>query len=252
MPRAMTEADMDQVVADFVESAETAKQAGFDGVELHGGTGYLLASFLSPRTNLRGDHYGGRMENRVRFPLRVGTAVREKVKDFPIGYRFMAREYVDKGLSLADGAAAAELLVKGFNPAYLSVTAGTYECFALLAQGKQKAPHGFMLEEAGTIKKTVPQTAVIAAGQLQTKDVCEKALKDGITDAIGLGRVLFADENWFHKIEGNMTEPVRTCVQCDNCMRQVTRGKPAFCARWSKEEKEENLKGLPAERLATK
>lgn len=249
-PRAMTKEDMEQVSHDFAESAEIAKKAGFDGVELHGGTGYLLASFLSPRTNLREDKYGGNTENRVRFPLEVGAAARATVGDFPIGYRFMAREYLDDGLDLEEGVKAAELLVKGLNPAYLSVTAGSHECFSLPASQKKKSPEGFMLKEAEAVKKALPDVAVIAAGQLQTREICEKALQEGMTDAIGLGRILFADENWLRKVKGEINESIRTCVQCNNCMRRVSSGKTVFCSLWSKEQKAKNLDGLPEERLA--
>ena len=252
MPRAMTEKDMDEVAADFAESADFARKAGFDGVELHGATGYLLASFLSPLTNRRTDKYGGSLENRVRFPLQVCKAVRDKVGDFPIGYRFMAREYVEGGLTLAEGAAAAALLAGELRPAYMSVTAGMHECFAMLAQSKEKAPAGFMLEEAGAVKKAVPDIPVIAAGHLQTREICEQALAEGLADAIGLGRVLFADVDWLRKIAGETPAPVRACVQCNTCQKQVSAGRPVFCSRWSKEEKAEFLQGIPQERLTKK
>jgi 2,4-dienoyl-CoA reductase (NADPH2) len=75
-PKAMDGADIERVIAAFAAGALRAKEAGFDGVELHGGTGYLLTQFLSSRTNLRGDRYGGDLEGRSRFPLEVLAAVR--------------------------------------------------------------------------------------------------------------------------------------------------------------------------------
>jgi 2,4-dienoyl-CoA reductase (NADPH2) len=151
MPREMTAEDMAVMADAFAESADIVRQAGFDGVELHGATGYLLSSFTSPRTNLRTDEYGGSVENRMRFPLQVFDTVRRKVGDFPIGYRFMAREYLDWGLSLEDGVACARLLAVK-KPAYLSVSAGTHECFAMYGK-KKKFPVGFMLPEAAAVKK---------------------------------------------------------------------------------------------------
>lgn len=249
MPKAMDEDEMDMVIADFVESTAIAMQAGFDGVELHGGTGYLLASFLSPHTNRRTDRYGGSVENRARFPLRVCKAVREKAGDYPVGYRFMVREFVDGGLSLEDGVASAVLLARELRPAYFSVMSGMYECWAMMAQKKEKSPVGYMLPEAAAVKKALPDVGVIAAGQLLTREICEKALAENMADAIGLGRVLFADCDWLRKVSGKMPEAVRACVQCNVCQKQVSTGRPVFCSRWSKEEKGTNLAGVPEERL---
>ncbi len=249
MPTAMTEANMAEAAANFAESAEIVAEAGFDGVELHGATGYLLASFLSPHTNRRTDGYGGSLENRLRFPLRVCAAVRARVGDFPVGYRFMAREYVEGGLSLEEGVEAAKVLARELLPAYLSVSAGMYECFALLAQSGQKAPVGFMLPEAAAVKTALPDVPVIAAGLLETREICEQALAEGMADAIGLGRVLLADPDWLRKTAGELSGRVRGCVQCDNCFKQVKELRPVFCSRWSKQEKAGRLEGIPVERL---
>lgn len=252
MPKEMTQRDMKAVAAAFAESAAIVRQAGFDGVELHGGTGYLLASFTSPYTNRRSDEYGGSVENRARFPLQVCRAVREVVGEYPVGYRFMAREYIEGGLGLEEGVTIAALIAEATTPAYLSVTAGMHECFAKLAESKQKAPEGFMLPEAEAVKKALPEVPVIAAGMLQNGDVCGKALQSGVADGVGLGRVLFADMNWLRKVAGTMKEEIRPCVQCNNCVRQIGKGSPAFCSRWSKEEKREFLKDVPPERAPQK
>ena len=109
-----------------------------------------------------------------------------------------------------------------------------------------------MLEGALAVKRAVPDVPVIAAGCLQTRDICEKALAERVTNAIGLGRVLLADPDWLRKVSGSMSGPVRACVQCDTCFRQVSQLKPVFCSRWTKEEKAGRLQGIPAERLAKK
>lgn len=244
-PREMNEKDMMNVAVAFAEAADTVRRAGFDGVELHGATGYLLSSFTSPRTNQRTDIYGGTIENRMRFPLEVCRTVRDVVGDFPVGYRLMAREYLPGGLSLEEGMILAQAIEQELEPAYLSVTAGTHECFAMLAEDEQKTSKGFMLPEADAVKRAVARTAVIAAGQLQDQSICDYALNQGIADAVGLGRVLFADPDWVHKIAGQDINPIRNCVQCNNCQKQISEGKPAFCIRWSKKERAFNLRNLP-------
>lgn len=241
LPKVMNRKDMDDVINAFVASARTVKEAGFDGVELHGGTGYLLSSFISPRTNTREDEYGGSLENRMRFPLEVAQRVRDAVGDFPIGWRFLATERVEGGLQLADSAVFAKRLEEAVRPCYLSVMSGTYECFALPEM--QHCDQGYMLDEATGIKKVLASTPVIAAGHLQTVEFCENALQTGATDAIGLGRVLFCDQNWVRKASGTDNTPIIPCVQCDNCLKQLQKGKPAFCARWPKQVREERLTG---------
>jgi NADPH2 dehydrogenase len=113
MPRALTVEEMRNICRKFAEAALRVKKAGFDMVELHGGTGYLLSSFISPRTNKRDDKYGGSLENRQRFPLEVVNEVRSSVGDFPVGYRFLADEWLPDGLKLAESVQYAKL-VGGF------------------------------------------------------------------------------------------------------------------------------------------
>jgi anthraniloyl-CoA monooxygenase len=99
----MSRADMDKVVADFVRSARYAEQAGFDMLEIHMAHGYLLASFISPLTNKRGDAYGGSIENRMRFPLEVFRACRALWPERkPMSVRISATDWAPGGLSGAD------------------------------------------------------------------------------------------------------------------------------------------------------
>ncbi len=108
VPVEMDRTSMDEVRNAFVAAARRAREAGFDLVELHMGHGYLLASFISPLTNLRNDEYGGSLENRLRFPLEVLTAVREEwPDDLPVGVAMNAHDWTPKGTGLEDAAAAA-------------------------------------------------------------------------------------------------------------------------------------------------
>jgi anthraniloyl-CoA monooxygenase len=107
-PREMTRADMDAVIADFVQATQRGLRAGFDMVELHAAHGYLLASFISPLTNRRTDEYGGSIENRVRFPLEVFRAMRAVwPTERPMSVRISATDWAEGGLSAEDANAAA-------------------------------------------------------------------------------------------------------------------------------------------------
>jgi anthraniloyl-CoA monooxygenase len=108
VPREMTRADMDRVIADFVQAAERGNRAGFDILELHCAHGYLLASFISPLTNKRTDEYGGSLENRLRFPLEVFRALRKAWPDEkPMSVRISATDWEEGGLTGDDAVAVA-------------------------------------------------------------------------------------------------------------------------------------------------
>lgn len=238
-PRAMTAADIRDVVGQYAAAARRVQQAGFDGVEIHGGTGYLAMQFLSPRTNRREDDYGGSLANRMRFALQVMDAVQEAVgPGYPVGWRLMADELLPGGVTLADsGPLAVELAKRG--AAYLSVMTGSYDAFATPEYQESEKREGFMAEHAGAIKRLVPQTPVIAAGRIQTPTLAEAILADGHADLIGLARVLFADPLWPKKASGEITDPIVPCLPgCSLCMKHVMQGKPAPCVRWGKERME--------------
>ena len=242
VPKAMDKKDIENTIADFAAGAARAKQAGFDAVELHGGTGYLLPQFLSPRTNLRQDAYGGDSERRMRFPLDVVSAVRAAVgDDYPVGYRFIADEYVPGGLTLADTQPFAKRLAQ-LGVAYLSVMAGCYDSFALPSYFADDRNPAFMVPFAHAIKQAVPNIPVIAAGRIQDPTTAESALRDGKADLVGLGRVLFADPLWPRKARGEIAEAINPCQpSCTLCTRRIVEQKPAYCARWSEDRRQRFL-----------
>ncbi|HTG00039.1 MAG TPA: NADH:flavin oxidoreductase [Nitrospirota bacterium] len=241
VPKEMNAEDIKMIIKSYADAALRVKEAGFDCVELHGGTGYLLVQFLSRRTNLRTDEYGGPLENRMRFPLRVVEAVMKRVGTYPVGYRFLADEWLPEGLHIDETSQyAAELARRGI--AYLSVMAGTYDSFFLPAYKEKEKEDGYMVHFAGGIKKAVPGVPVIAAGRIQTPDLAENILQQGAADFIGLARVLFADPLWPQKAAGRIEAPIVKCLQtCNLCMECVMKGKPAYCARWDKQRRERFL-----------
>jgi len=244
-PREMTGDDITRTIAAYAAGAERVKAAGFDGVEIHGGTGYLIVQFLSPRTNLRSDNYGGSIENRMRFPLEVVDAVFSAVgKNYPVGYRFLADEGLADGLHLEETSLLAKEL-GARDIAYISVMAWSYDSFFLpeyLEKDKQEA---YMADFARAVKKTVPNTPVITAGRIQSPALADKILKQGDADLIGLARVLLADPLWPKKAETLIGEPIVRCEPaCSLCMKRAVSGKPAFCSQWTKARRENFLNRL--------
>lgn len=235
MPRALTTGEMERVAQKFAEAAIRVKQAGFDMVELHGGTGYLLAEFISPRTNRRNDAYGGSLENRCRFPLEVVSTVKAAVKDFPVGYRFLANEWMPEGLGIEESCEAAKAIAAE-GVAYLSVMGGTYESFGLPEVVERSKEPGYMVHLAAAVKKAVG-VPVIAAGRIASGELAERVIAEGDADLVGLARVLWADPEWPLKVKEGREDQIIPCRCEDVCMKMVAANKAAICARWPREKR---------------
>lgn len=232
-PQALTRKEIRTIQKQFASAAERVQKAGFDLVELHGGTGYLLSQFVSPRTNKRSDEYGNTLENRMRFPLEVLKRVKDRLGDFPVGYRFLAEEWLPDGLHVSEARQLAAALEKQ-GVAYLSVMGGTYESFFLPEIINKSKKSGYMVPLAAAIKKTV-NVPVVAAGRISTPARAEKILKEGKADLIGLARMLWVDPQWPQKARAGKDRSILKCSpNCNACMQLVMQGKPAFCPRWKK------------------
>lgn len=235
MPRALTLSEIGEIQDKYVDAALRVRKAGFDMVELHGGTGYLLAQFVSPRTNKRQDEYGGPLENRQRFALEVVSKVKHAVGSFPVGYRFLADEWLPDGLKLQESTLVARSLADA-GVAYLSVMGGTYESFILPEIVEMSAKPGYMVDLAAAIKNAV-DVPVITAGLIVTGELAEQILAQGKADLIGLARVLWTDPAWPRKVMEGRENEILQCDSCNACTKIVMKGKPAFCVRWPIEER---------------
>jgi 2,4-dienoyl-CoA reductase (NADPH2) len=176
----------------------------------------------------------------MRFPLEVLAAVRAEMGDgFPVGYRFLADEYVPGGLTL-DETRPFALALASAGATYLSVMAGCYDSSPEYAEDDRR--EAFMAPFAAAIKQAVPAMPVIAAGRIQRPETARAILNDGAADLVGLGRIIFADPQWPKKAGGQIAEPITVCTPtCSLCFKRIVAQKPAYCARWPKERRERFL-----------
>ena len=241
--RGMTLEEIDRTVKAYADAASLVKSAGFDAVEIHGGTGYLIVQFLSSRTNQRTDQYGGSLENRQRFGLQVVDAVKEAVgPEFPVGYRFLADELLPDGVKPDETVPYAKALAS-HGVAWLSVMAGCYEAFVLPDYIAMEHREGYMVSFAEAVKKACPDTSVITAGRIQTPEFASSVIQEGRADLIGLARVLLADPLWPRKASGEITDPIVACEPtCVLCNKRIFAGKPAICSQWPKARRQAFLK----------
>ena len=236
-PRALTKKEITNIQKQYAKACLRVKKAGFDLVELHGGTGYLLSQFVSPTTNRRKDGYGGDIENRIRFPLEVLKRVKDLVGDFPVGYRFLADEWLPDGLHLDESGVLAKALEEN-GVAYISVMGGTYESFFLPEIVRKSGKPGYMVSLANAVKKEV-RVPVIASGRISTPARAETILKEKKADLLGLARMLWVDPEWPVKAKKGQDKSIIKCnPKCDACTKLVMQGRPAFCPKWNKEHRE--------------
>ncbi len=190
VPRAMTLDDMDAVLADFVASTERAATAGFDLLEVHAAHGYLLSSFLSPVTNERSDEFGGSLENRARFPLRVIDAVRAAwPQDRPLSVRVSATDWIEGGFDTADAVEFAGML-KDHDVDIIDVSSGQVDQAEDPTYGRL-----YQTPFAEAIRNTV-DIPTMAVGAISSIDDINTILLTGRADLCLLARAHLVDPYW--------------------------------------------------------
>jgi anthraniloyl-CoA monooxygenase len=187
VPRAMTRADMDRVVADFVAATERAAQVGFDIIELHAAHGYLLSSFLSPLTNLRTDEYGGSHENRARFPLEVFRAIRAVwPEDLPISVRLSTHDWHAGGNTAEDAAIFAQM--------FKDAGADLIDCSSGQVVKEEKPVYGRLFQTPFSDKiRNEVGIPTIAVGAISEADHANSIIAAGRADLCAVARPHLAD-----------------------------------------------------------
>ena len=214
VPRALTLLEIEHLIEAFGQGARRAKDAGFDGVEVHGGHGYLICQFLSPRANRRDDQYGGSVANRARFPCDIMREIRRVCgPDFPISFRVSATEYVEGGTDLEDTLQQVPLFVEAGADA-LHVSAGSDEALQWVTPDFNEPP-ACLTYLAQAVKK-ITKVPVIAVGKLGDPRVADKVLEEGIADFVAVGRPLLADAYLPKKAQEGRVEDIMLCIYCNN------------------------------------
>ena len=188
--RAMTRADMDRVVEEFVRATELGAAAGFDWLELHAAHGYLLSGFLSPLTNRRTDAYGGPLEQRARFPLEVFRAMRAAwPEDKPISVRISAHDWMEGG-NTGDDAVEIARLFRAAGADLIDVSAGQVVKEERPVYGRmwQTPLADRVRQEAGI--------ATIAVGAISDADQANGIIASGRADLVAVGRPHLANPGW--------------------------------------------------------
>lgn len=219
----MDEALMEEIIDDFAQAALFMKKAGFKMIMIHGGHGWLLSQFLSPATNHRTDEYGGSLENRARFPLRVYKAIREAVgENFVIELRISGDEHMEDGITLEDTCAYAKLAEEYVD--IIHISAGSYYSSNLYMFPGIFVPHGCNLEVAKAVKKVLTKAKVATVGAHSNPEEMDRIIRDGDADIVYMARQLLADPETPNKWRTGREGDVVPCVRCMNCLGNFDKG----------------------------
>lgn len=247
----------------FAEAARRAREASFDGVELHYAHAYTMAGFLSA-LNDRSDGYGGSRANRLRLPLEVFQSVRKTVgSDYVVGVRFLADEVIAGGNRVEDAIYfGVEFARAGFD--FLSLSRGGkfedaqqpkvgqavypytgqsgYECMPTVLSDAA-GPFGRSVPLVAAIKRAVNEagfkTPIVATGGITTFEQAEAILRYGQADITGLARQALADPDWFIKVKRGRGEEVRRCTYTNYCEALDQAHRPVTCKLWDRFELDE-------------
>jgi 2,4-dienoyl-CoA reductase-like NADH-dependent reductase (Old Yellow Enzyme family) len=213
VPRELSVADIDEIIGQFIHSAEAAKAAGASMVEFHAAHSFLLNQFLSPASNRRRDQYGGGTENRARIVHRILEGARKRVgDDFVLGLRMSVEEYVDGGLTVRESLEMIKMFIEsGLD--VIHVSGGGIDTGPRMIQ---EAAQGNLLKLAGEIKKNV-RIPVIAVGGILRLEQAESVLKENMADMVAIGRALIADPALVSKTIEGKSGSVVECTGCLQC-----------------------------------
>lgn len=228
-PSALTRAEIQQTIRDYVALALRAQKARLDGVELHFAHGYLPQQFLSPYSNIRKDEYGGSLENRMRFGIELIDAVRAAVgPDFVVGLRISGDEFVKVGLTLEDMKVIAPLWAATGKIDYLNVSGGTYRSIAPFI-APMMVPLGAFAYMAAEIRQTV-KLPVFAAIRITDPVLANDIIKNGQADMVVMTRASIADPELPNKARAGRLKAIRRCIGCnEGCWERAEHGEAITC-----------------------
>ncbi|MBS3969500.1 MAG: FAD-dependent oxidoreductase [Clostridia bacterium] len=213
IPRELTLSEIEDIIDKFVQGAIRAQKAGYDGVEIHGAHGYLVAQFMSPSSNRRTDMYGGDTAGRMGFPTEIVRRIKKETKgNFPVIFRYSGDEFIQGGINLEEAKLMAKILEEAGADA-LHISSGTYASMHTILE-PMNYPEAWRAYLAEQIKKVVG-IPVITVGNIRSPQVAENLLNEEKADFIALGRTLIADPEWPLKVMLDRDEDIRKCITCN-------------------------------------
>ena len=226
-PHALTSAEVQQTIADFVNCAKLAQYAGYDGVEIMGSEGYLINEFIVARTNHRDDEWGGSYENRIRFPIEIVKRTRAEVgENFIIIYRLSMLDLVEGGSSFEEVVQLAQAIEKA-GATIINTGIGWHEArIPTIATKVPRAAFTWVTEKL----KGLVKVPLITSNRINTPEMAEHVLAAGLADMVSMARPMLADAFFVQKAEQGRSDEINTCIGCNQaCLDHIFSMKIASC-----------------------
>ncbi len=231
-PGELSRDEIEELIEQFVQAALRAREAEFDGVEVHGAHTYLIGQFISPHTNKRKDEYGGTFERRMKFPFQIVKGVKEACgEDFIIGFKLSAHEQlkggVDEKLAVRIARHMENVGVHYIHAAATSSIPGLLRVESDFPSDPSiYSPPGVLVQLAEKIKKAV-SIPVIATGGITDPDFAERILEENRADLVAIGRALIADPEWPVRAKAGLA--IKYCIKCNICHKRLWNKKCVKC-----------------------
>ncbi|MBN2061213.1 MAG: FAD-dependent oxidoreductase [Deltaproteobacteria bacterium] len=228
--RAMNDEQIEDLISAYADAAVFARQCGYGMIMLHGGHGWQMHQFISPRDNKRTDKWGGSTENRLRFPLAVIEAIRKRIGHaVPIEFRISGTESLSDGYGIDEGVRIAQTLDGKVD--IIHVSAGHHEDDAafMVSHPPLFQPDGPNVKYAAEIKKYV-KTPVATVGALTNPEMMEEIIASGKADIVVLARQTLADPDLPIKARMGLDDEITPCTRCFNCFNNSAIGGVFYCA----------------------
>ncbi len=215
VPKAVTAAEIDEIVAGYATVAEHCAEGGFDGIELQCSHSSIVRGFLSPATNRRTDDYGGPLENRARLLLEIVAAVRRVIGDrLALGVRLCGDELIDGGTTIDEAVTVARMVEAGGRVDYINTSIGVATATLFMIEASMHVPPGYALFIPSAIRKAV-ELPVVGVGRFKDPLQAERALAEGHCDLVGIVRGQIADADFAAKARAGASDRIRLCLSCN-------------------------------------
>ncbi|UDM51997.1 NADPH-dependent 2,4-dienoyl-CoA reductase [Cupriavidus sp. MP-37] len=226
-PHALTTDEVWRTIADFAHTAALAVEAGYDGVEIMGSEGYLINEFTAAPTNRRDDAFGGSFEARIRFPLEVVRAVRERIgRDPMLVYRISAIDLVEGGMTGEEVAEFARQ-VEAAGADLINTGVGWHE--SAVPTIAATVPRAAWSEAVKNVKQAV-SIPVMASNRINSPGAAEQVIAAGVADLVSMARPLLADPEFARKARLGIPEEINTCIACNQaCLDRIFTERTATC-----------------------
>lgn len=226
-PWSMSTSRIHKEIQHYARCARLAKEAGYDGVEIMGSEGYLINQFIVPHTNQRQDEWGGSFENRIRFPLEILRAVRETVSDdFIIIYRLSMLDLIANGSSWEEVVLLAKA-VEAAGATMVNTGIGWHE--ARIPTIATMVPPGAFASVTRHLKPEI-SIPVITSNRINTPELANALLEQGMADMISMARPFLADPEFANKAREGERDAINVCIACNQaCLDQIFVNQTASC-----------------------